>query len=367
MRHRDCALFFIFLLIAGFYSHASHAETCMASVGQMTLNTQNLTYLPTLPVNSQMTNQMADNGNGIHFTCDLQAPLANWKRIVYQQKDTTGAGTVINGHHVFASKLNGVSYSAGFQCNGGPIRYIGDSTAPAGGESVTVCDSDELPDLLGEREPIVKMYITFYKTGEVTMSGGNHANVESQPHFGELYIEDRTASGPSVKSNPVSIDLAALNVDIGASGSCQVSTSSIQVNLGSVNRAEFKGKGLTAGSARSFDIPVYCSAPSDVRVGFFGIMAASDSHDTLALTKSSDMATGVGVKLTYGNNAASAPSPGTSVKINQATNLPILKHVTAANAGNAENVNFSAQYVQTEGSVTAGEANSIVTFALVYN
>lgn len=367
MRHRNRALCFFFLLMAGFYSHVTRAESCMASVGQMTLNTQNLTYLPTLPVNTQMTNQLADNGNGIHFNCDLQAPLASWKRIVYVQKETTGAGTVINGHHVFASKLDGVSFSAGFQCNGGPIRYIGDSTAPDGGESVTVCDSDELSDLLTEREPIVKMYVTFYKTGQVNMTGGNHTNVESQSHFGEVYIESRTDGGSSVKSSPVSIDLAALNVDIGSSGSCQVTTSSIQVEMGSVNRAEFKGKGLTGGTARSFDIPVYCTAPSDVKVGFFGVLAPTDSTDTLALTKSSNAATGVGVKLSYGNNDASAPSAGTAIKINEATNLPVLKHVTATSAGSAQNVNFSAQYVQTEGTVTAGQANSIVTFALVYN
>ncbi|MEO3990769.1 fimbrial protein [Pseudocitrobacter cyperus] len=366
MRHCDRAIFFFILLIAGFYSHASRAESCMATVGQMTLNTGNLSYLPTLPVNTQMTSQIMANGDGVHFTCDLQAPKASWKRIVFQQINTDGAGTIINGHHVFASKLAGVGYSAGFQCNGGPVRYIGDSTAPAGGESVTVCDSDELPDMLSERELIVKMYITFYKTGEVNLVGGNHTNVEAQSHFGELYIESRSDTTASVKSNPVSIDLAALNVDIGAVGSCQVSTSSIQVNMGSVNRAEFKGKGLTAGAAHSFNIPVYCTAPSDVKVGFFGVVTG-DSTDTLALTKSGNGATGVGVKLSYGNNDASAPSAGTSVKINEATNLPVLKHVTASSAGSAENVNFSAQYVQTEGSVTAGEANSIVTFALVYN
>jgi len=367
MRQSVRALYFFLLLAAGVYSHASWAETCSARVGQMTLNTQNLTYLPTLPVNTQMTNQLADNGSGIHFGCDLQAPLANWKRIVYQQKDLTGAGTIINGHHVFSTRLDGVSYSVGLQCNGGAVRYIGDSSAPAGTESVTVCDSDELPELLTQQEPIVKMYITFYKTGELNLSGGNHANVESQAGIGELYIEDRIDSSSAIKSSPLSIDLAALNVDIGASGSCQVSTSSIQVDMGSVNRSEFKGKGTTAGSSRSFNIPVFCTAPSDVRMGFFGVLAATDDTDTLALTKESSVATGVGIKLTYGNNDASAPSAGTSVKINEATNLPVLKHVTASSAGNAENVNFAAQYVQTESTVTAGEANGIVTFTLVYN
>ncbi len=55
---------------------------------------------------------------------------------------------------------------------------------------------------------------------------------------------------------------------------------------------------------------------------------------------------------------------GTSVKINEASNLPILKRVTGASAGTAaEAINFNAQYVQTDATVGAGTANSMVTFA----
>ncbi|HFT7482220.1 TPA: fimbrial protein, partial [Klebsiella pneumoniae] len=56
-----------------------------------------------------------------------------------------------------------------------------------------------------------------------------------------------------------------------------------------------------------------------------------------------------------------------SVKINEASNLPILKRVTGASAGTAEAINFNAQYVQTDATVAAGTANSMVTFALEYN
>ncbi|EMI5117393.1 fimbrial protein, partial [Klebsiella pneumoniae] len=78
-------------------------------------------------------------------------------------------------------------------------------------------------------------------------------------------------------------------------------------------------------------------------------------------------ASGVGVKLTYGNNPGAAVPDGTSVKINEASNLPILKRVTGASAGTAEAINFNAQYVQTDATVAAGTANSMVTFALEYN
>ncbi|MBJ8230924.1 fimbrial protein, partial [Klebsiella pneumoniae] len=46
---------------------------------------------------------------------------------------------------------------------------------------------------------------------------------------------------------------------------------------------------------------------------------------------------------------------------------PILKRVTGASAGTAEAINFNAQYVQTDATVAAGTANSMVTFALEYN
>ncbi|ENE7040023.1 hypothetical protein AB1A73_005784 [Klebsiella pneumoniae] len=180
-------------------------------------------------------------------------------------------------------------------------------------------------------------------------------------------IGQTTVNIPNIKylpTLPVSIDIAALNVDIGSSGSCQVATSTIQVSLGTVNRGEFHGKGTTGGQAKRFSIPVFCPTPTDVRIGFFGVSVESD---TLALSQASNSASGVGVKLTYGNNPGAAVPDGTSVKINEASNLPILKRVTGASAGTAEAINFNAQYVQTDATVGAGTANSMVTFALEYN
>lgn len=47
--------------------------------------------------------------------------------------------------------------------------------------------------------------------------------------------------------------------------------------------------------------------------------------------------------------------------------MPILKRVTGASAGTAEAINFNAQYVQTDATVAAGTANSMVTLALEYD
>ncbi|WP_087588004.1 fimbrial protein [Klebsiella pneumoniae] len=300
---------FLFLLGLSAYLPGVRAETCRANIGQTTVNIPNIKYLPTLPVNTQMTSAMADNGSGIPFSCDLQLPTASAKRIVYKQLKTGGSPMVINGQHVYPSAIDGIGYALSFQC--------------AGGHS---------PPL---------------------------------PQVGEMTIEQQTSASASfVASAPVSIDIAALNVDIGSSGSCQVATSTIQVSLGTVNRGEFHGKGTTGGQAKRFSIPVFCPTPTEVRIGFFGVSVESD---TLALSQASNSASGVGVKLTYGNNPGAAVPDGTSVKINEASNLPILKRVTGASAGTAEAINFNAQYVQTDATVGAGTANSMVTFALEYN
>ncbi|ESM99547.1 fimbrial protein [Klebsiella oxytoca] len=359
---------FLFLLIAGIYSHSGWAETCKGDIGQMTVNVQNIKYLPTLPLNTQMTGVMADNGSGIHFSCDLQVPKAAAKRLVYRQLKTASSPLSIGGQYVFPSALEGIGYSLGFQCSGGAVRFIDGSHAADNAESVTVCDSQEMANLLNQQQIVVKVFVTFYKTGDVALVSGNHANVPAQPQIGELTIQQQADSRAGfVASSPVTLDMAALNVDIGSSGSCQVSTTNIHVSLGTVNKAEFKGKSTTGGSAKSFSIPVFCSTPTDIRIGFFGVTSPGGGTDTLALSKANASASGVGVRLTYGNNSAPAPAAGTSVKINEASNLPVLKRVNASSAGSAENINFNAQYVQTDDAVTAGTANSMVTFALEYN
>lgn len=263
---------FLLLLMAGIYSHGGWAETCKVDIGQMTVNVQNIKYLPTLPLNTQMTSVMADNGSGIHFTCDLQLPKAAAKRLVYRQLKTASSPLSIGGQHVFPSALDGMGYTLGFQCSGGAIRVIDGSHAAGSAESVTVCDSNEIANLLTQQQIVVKVFVTFYKTGEVALASGNHANVPAQPQIGELTIQQQADSSAAfVASPPVTLDMAALNVDIGSSGSCQVSTANIHVSLGAVNKAEFKGKNTVGGSARSFSIPVFCSTPTDIRIGFFGV------------------------------------------------------------------------------------------------
>ncbi|SQC15618.1 fimbrial-like protein [Klebsiella pneumoniae] len=106
---------FLFLLGLSAYLPGVRAETCRANIGQTTVNIPNIKYLPTLPVNTQMTSAMADNGSGIPFSCDLQLPTASAKRIVYKQLKTGGSPMVINGQHVYPSAIDGIGYALSFQ------------------------------------------------------------------------------------------------------------------------------------------------------------------------------------------------------------------------------------------------------------
>lgn len=346
------------LLLAGTVSQNAWAETCQASTRQMTINFNNIRYLPALGTHMQMSATMQANGGGIHFTCDRQNAASSLKKIVYNQKGQSIA--TINGHAVFSASLPGIGYSLSFQCGGGPQTFI------TAGSSTVVCDSATLPAMLSAREITVTPFVTFYKTGDIQLVSNNHASSGALPGVGTLTLSDNGSGNGTLSTHDVSLDLAAMNVDIGNSGSCSVATGSIKVNLGKVKRTDFAGEGTTGGTPTAFSIPVYCTAPVELRIGFFGTPAVSGSRDALAVVRTSGGAEGVGVRLSYGNNGAGAPAAGTRVTLNDAVS-PIVKHMTASSASAATPVNFIAQYVQTGATVTAGSANSSATFVLDYN
>ncbi len=137
-----------------------------------------------------------------------------------------------------------------------------------------------------------------------------------------MTIEQQTSASASfVASAPVSIDIAALNVDIGSSGSCQVATSTIQVSLGTVNRGVSWQRDYRRPGEALFDSGLL----SDADRRAHRLFRRQRGERYPALSQASNSASGVGVKLTYGNNPGAAVPDGTSVKINEASNLPILK------------------------------------------
>nr|VUD33890.1 Fimbrial protein [Raoultella sp. NCTC 9187] len=157
-------------------------------------------------------------------------------------------------------------------------------------------------------------------------------------------------------------------MDIGANGSCQVTRSSIGVNLGTVNKAEFKGKTTVAGAAQTFSIPVFCSTPADIRIGFFRRHRRSRHRRRFSPRPGRRRGrAGVGIKLSYGNNSAPAPSAGTPIKINEASNLPVLKTYHGEQRRHRREYQLQRPLRADGDRVTPGRANGLATFALEYN
>lgn len=136
---------------------------------------------------------------------------------------------------------------------------------------------------------------------------------------------------------------------------CTVSTASANqtVTLGTVSNKAFSGAGDTA-DATAFQIQLdSCPATvSSASVKFDGTAVEGNSN-ALALTPDNGAATGVAVQLRNEDNSV----------------LPLFtesKSITLAqNATNT--LNFNAAYVATAATVTAGPANAVATFSVVYN
>ncbi len=135
---------------------------------------------------------------------------------------------------------------------------------------------------------------------------------------------------------------------------CDISTASKTqtVNLGTIGSNSFSAPG-TASAATGFTVVMTnCPAThSNLSVKFDGTPAGGDPA-VLALTDTPTKATGVGIQLRDADGSV----------------LPLFadSKPVAITAGNAT-LNFSAAYVSTAATVTAGEANSTANFTVNYN
>lgn len=129
--------------------------------------------------------------------------------------------------------------------------------------------------------------------------------------------------------------------------------SPLDVTLGQVSKTSFSAAGDTA-AATKFSLKL-SNCPATVTkasVKFDGTAAGGD-NSVLALTKDTGVATGVGIQLMDSSNTvlplatASASYPLVSTGVN--------------------NLDFTARYVSTAATVTAGPANSVANFTVVYN
>jgi len=138
---------------------------------------------------------------------------------------------------------------------------------------------------------------------------------------------------------------------------CQVTnglSNPLDVQLGKVSKTLFTGTGSTS-TATKFDIQL-TNCPETVTSAAvnFGGTPDADNNSTLALTRDADAATGVAIQLL---DTAGQP-----------VSLYTPSRQYPLTAGSTVNdLEFGARYIQTQAAVTAGPANSVSTFTIIYN
>jgi major type 1 subunit fimbrin (pilin) len=128
----------------------------------------------------------------------------------------------------------------------------------------------------------------------------------------------------------------------------------LNVQLGKVSKTVFTGAGSTS-TLTKFDIQL-TNCPDTVTSAAinFGGTPDANNNATLALTPDSDAATGVAIQLV---DASEQP-----VSLYTPSQQYQLASGTAVN-----DLEFGARYIQTGAAITAGPANSVSTFTVIYN
>uniref|UniRef100_Q0HR80 Fimbrial protein n=1 Tax=Shewanella sp. (strain MR-7) TaxID=60481 RepID=Q0HR80_SHESR len=131
-------------------------------------------------------------------------------------------------------------------------------------------------------------------------------------------------------------------------------SSPLSVTLGSVAKSAFSGVGSTAAATKFTIMLTGCPQSANVNsvsVKFDGI-ADGTNKDVLALTAGEGVAEGVGIQLTEDNG----------------TVLPLFSASSSFTLADGDNkLNFIARYIATSATVTAGTANAVSNFTIIYN
>ncbi|SFO07111.1 Pilin (type 1 fimbria component protein) [Candidatus Pantoea varia] len=357
------------LVVPAFICLPTLAQESCQGVSQVVVQVHNVNYVPGAadgtPISAQMPLQSTNA-----FTCNKNNGEQgyNYKDMGFLiNAEESGLQTnIAGGHNTPIYRLAGVD-SIGFAIGFKEPAYCGSAFSDTTGKGKTssICNSQTSPQFNSAHDITLQSYVVFYKIpGQRSPlnPGDQPANVgEVNIGNASLKVGDSATSSQPINDKP-QLFLSSFTVQY---GSCAVVTSqsAINVDMGKVSKAEFTGIGSRAGSQKGFQIQVMCEHSAAVKVGFFGTATQGDK-DAISLTPQSNSASGVGIALTYGPGLQ-VPE-GQRVPLNVSTDqLPVLTTVSSPNQ--AASMAFNAQYIQTDGQVMAGKADSTVTFNLVYN
>lgn len=143
--------------------------------------------------------------------------------------------------------------------------------------------------------------------------------------------------------------------------SCDVSTTSVDVDLGKWAKSYFESRSETTQTPFTISLKNCPSSVKSVAVLFDGAKDQSDST-LLKLTGGSDSAAGVGIKLYNADRT-------TPIPIGTISNAVTIAHksLSTGDGGDSVDLNFFANYKSDGAAVTTGKANSESNFIMVYN
>ncbi|MEG1212045.1 MAG: fimbrial protein [Leclercia sp.] len=344
-----CLLYLPSLVFAG--------QTCPPTMNDAVINFQNysITDNPSLPPGSMLSGAILGQENRSFYNCAEGTGPVTMRFVADNGLTVAGvSGAAPNGTGAPASvydvpDIPGVGFAVGIRetthCAGQPVHYIA-----SGDDSVAICSTSDPSQMA------TQFFVVFYKTAqEIVYEQPNSGQIRA----GKLILED--ANGAVISEAGVTVNVAATDLKVHKS-SCYISDNNISVNMGQSSVSDLNN-GID-GEKHRFTIPLTCesSQTSTVKIGFFGPTAKDGANnDVLTLSQQEGAATGAGIRILYGDSYGAAQ--GQPVPLNS-TGVEAF-----ANSANQTliNLNYDAQYVRTAAQVTAGQADSLATFSLIYN
>lgn len=316
-------------------------------------NNYSITDYPGMPAGSQISGAILGQENRSFFNCPAgtgPVTMVFKENSALRKAGVSGIASNGSGGAISLYNIDGIP-GAGFavgvkettHCAGEAVHYIA-----SGSQQEKVCSTDD------PKEMATQFYVTFYKTANsITLEQPNSGQILA----GHLILTD--SAGNDISSGGISVSVAAADLKV-HQASCYITDNNITVNMGQTSVSAFNN--ASTGDKHRFTIPLTCEANQSkaVKIGFFGQASGEDSN-ALALTRAGDSATGVGVRILYGDNYGSAA--GRTVPLNNAGVEPF---PDSANKTSLK-LEYDAQYVKTGNKVTPGRADSLATFSIIYN
>ena len=331
------------------------AASCTPTMNEAVVNFNNysITDFPSMPAGSQLSGSILGQENRSFFNCPAgTGPVT----MVFKENSAlhvAGASGIApngSGGAISLYDINGIP-GAGFavgirettHCAGDPVHYIA-----SGAHQTAVCSTGDPSQMA------TQFYVTFFKTAQnISLEQPNSGQIQA----GHLILTD--SAGNDISGGGILISVAAADLKV-HQASCYVSDNNISVDMGQTSVGAFNN--ATAGDKHRFTIPLICEPNQNkaVKIGFFG-QATDGDRDALALTGSSDSATGVGIQISYGDNYGSAADQVVPLNSTGVSAFP-----DSAGKNHLE-LDYNARYVKTGPHVTPGRADSLATFSIIYN